>query len=81
MKTIDRHLEEMQIPLDELAERTGLSIERIEAIAVGRWTPGPEDRKKLAAGLEISVDEISWGHTISPRNIRYHQFGMPKDDE
>jgi transcriptional regulator with XRE-family HTH domain len=79
MKTIDVLIEERQIPLDELASTAGLSVERIAAIADGRWTPSPEERAKVAAALGVPVAEISWGHTMNPRNVRYHRFGLKED--
>ena len=79
MKTIDLLFEESGLTIDEIAARAQLSIERMEAIAVGRWTPGPDDRRRIAAAFGISVDEISWGHTMDPRNIRYHRFGLKEN--
>ena len=29
--------------------------------------------------IGVEVDDVSWGHTMAPRNIRYHQFGMKED--
>ena len=54
-------------------------VGRTEAIAVGRWTPSPAERVKVAGALGVSVEAISWGHTMDPRNIRYHQYGMQED--
>ncbi len=79
MKTIDLLFEESGLTLDDIAERAQLSIERMEAIAVGRWTPSPDDRRRIAAAFGTSVDEISWGHTMDPRNIRYHPFGLKEN--
>ena len=81
MRTLDLILEETGITHTQLAEKAGLPVERVEAIVAGRWTPSPADRKKLADSLGMQVEEISWGHTMPARNIRYHQFGMPKDEE
>jgi transcriptional regulator with XRE-family HTH domain len=79
IKTIDVLLEETDTTLDELAARAGLPIERVAAIADGRWTPSPAERQKLAAALGVSVTDISWGHTMNPRNVRYHRFGLKED--
>jgi transcriptional regulator with XRE-family HTH domain len=79
IKTIDVLLEETDTTLDELAARTGLPIDRVAAIADGRWTPSPAERQKLAAALGVSVTDISWGHTMNPRNVRYHRFGLKED--
>ncbi|MBI5761196.1 MAG: helix-turn-helix transcriptional regulator [Planctomycetales bacterium] len=79
MKTIDLLFEESGLTIDEIAERAQLSIERMEAIAVGRWTPSPDDRRRIAEAFGIPVDEVSWGHTMDPRNIRYHRFGLKEN--
>jgi hypothetical protein len=76
MKTIDLLFEETQWTIDDVAERAALSLDRVEAIAVGRWTPSPEERRKIARAFGLSVDDVSWGHSMDPRNIRYRQFGL-----
>ncbi|MCA9265277.1 MAG: hypothetical protein KDA60_15560 [Planctomycetales bacterium] len=74
--TVDRLLEERQIPLTLLVERSGLEKTRVEAIVAGRWLASPSERAAIALGLGATVDDIDWGHTMSPRNVRYHQFGL-----
>ena len=76
MKTIDVLFEEAGLTLDDVAERSGLSLERLEAIALGRWTPSPAERLLLAEALGAKVDDIAWGHTMDPRNIRYRRLGL-----
>ena len=79
MKTVDVLFDETGLTLDDVAERANLSNERVEAIIVGRWTPSPAERKKIAAAFDVSVAEISWGHTMDPRNVRYRRFGLKED--
>jgi len=79
MKTVDLLFEETGLMLEDVAERAGLLVERVEAIAVGRWTPNPNERRKIADAFSVSVDEISWGHTMDPRNIRYRRFGFAEE--
>jgi hypothetical protein len=79
MKTIDVLLEEHRLALDELAARAKLPIERVEAIVDGRWTPSPREREKLAAALGVPIAEVSWGHTMNPRNVRYHRYGLKEN--
>ena len=76
MKTIDLLFDERELSIKDVAERSGLTEQRIEAIALGRWTPSPDERRRVAAALDVAEDEISWGHTMDPRNVRYHRFGM-----
>ncbi len=50
------------ITIEQLADRSGLAPDRATAIALGRWTPSPAERLKIAAAFGVSVEEISWGH-------------------
>lgn len=79
MKTIDVLFEEQDLVIEDVAARTGLHEKRVEAIALGRWTPGPNERQKIAEALGVDVTEISWGHTMDPRNVRYRRFGLKED--
>jgi transcriptional regulator with XRE-family HTH domain len=76
MKTVDMLFEEAGCVVEDIAERTGLPPGRVEAIAVGRWLPNPREREKIAAAFGVPVDEVSWGHTMDPRNVRYRRFGL-----
>ena len=79
VKTVDVILEESGLWIEEIAERANLTEERVEAIALGRWTPSPDERRRIAHAFSISVDEVSWGHTMDPRNVRYRRFGLNED--
>ena len=79
MKTVDILFEESGLMVEDVAARSSLPEERVEAIAVGRWTPSPHERKRIAEAFGVSVDEISWGHTMDPRNVRYRRFGLKED--
>jgi hypothetical protein len=79
MKTVDLLLEEQTLSVEELAERCGLDAQRVLAIVDGRWLASPAERTAIAAALGAAVDQISWGHTMNPRNVRYHRFGLKED--
>ena len=79
MKTVDVLLEDLDIALDELAQAAGLTMERAEAIADGRWTPSPDERQRIARAFHMDVTQISWGHTMNPRNVRYRRFGLKEN--
>jgi hypothetical protein len=79
MRTVEHLFELTGITINELAERAGLTLRRVEAIVTGCWTPSPQERGKIAAVFGVPVAEVSWGHTMSPRNIRYHRFGLKED--
>jgi transcriptional regulator with XRE-family HTH domain len=76
MRTVDRLFEETGLTVEDIVERSGLPMSRVEAIAVGRWTPNPAERQKIAAAFNVTVEEVSWGHSIDPRNLRYRRFGF-----
>jgi len=65
--------------VERLAEAARLPVERVAAIAEGRWTPSPDDRERIAAAFGLPVSEISFGHTMNPRNVRYRRFGLKEN--
>ncbi len=79
MKTIDVLFEQTGSTVEDIAEASKLAEPRVEAIALGRWTPSPAERKALADAFGVSVEEISWGHTMDPRNVRYRRFGLKEN--
>lgn len=79
MKTIDALIEEAGTSVIHLAQKAGLALQRTQAIVDGCWLPSPAERQKIAAALGVEVDSISWGHTMSPRVVRYHRFGLKED--
>ncbi len=76
MRTVEHLLEETGLSIEELAERAGLPADRVAAIAEGRWTPTPADRERIAAAFGVPMAEVSFGHTMNPRNVRYHRHGL-----
>ena len=77
--TVDRLLEQSDFSLDDIVAKTALNKERAKAIISGRWLPSATERKAIAAALGVNVDDIDWGHTMSPRNVRYHRYGLRED--
>ena len=76
MRTVEHLFEQTGRTFEEIAERSQLTVQRVAAIAEGRWTPSPDERQRIADAFGLPVDEISWGHTMNPRNIRYGRFGF-----
>lgn len=79
MKYIDALMDERAVSAIQLAQTSRLPFERVLAIIEGRWLPSPDERKRLAAALDVAVDDIAWGHSMNPRNVRYHRFGLSQD--
>jgi transcriptional regulator with XRE-family HTH domain len=63
------------ITLEQLAERSALSADRVAAIVMGRWTPSPEERRKVAAVCDVPVEEIAWGHKTPIQHLYGHGPG------
>lgn len=76
---MDILLDQQQMTVDDLAEQTNLTLDRAEAIALGRWTPAPAERQRIAAAFGVKTEDVSWGHTMDPRNVRYRQFGLQEE--
>jgi lambda repressor-like predicted transcriptional regulator len=79
MKTVDVLLEELGLSIEGLAAKCALDAERLLAIVDGRWLSSPAERARIAAALGMDPAQISWGHTMNPRNVRYHRFGLKED--
>ena len=79
-QTIEWLVERAALTTQALADNSGLPIERVEAVLSGRWLPSPSERAKLARALGVLPEDVTWGHTMSPRNVRYHRFGFHDGD-
>jgi len=66
---------EQGLSVSQLAERSGIDESRALAIALGRWTPSPNERQKIAAALAVAVDEITWGHQTPIQHLYGHGPG------
>lgn len=61
--------------VEQLAERTGIERGRLEAILLSRWTPSPDDRRRIAEQLGVALDEITWGHATPIQHLYGHGPG------
>jgi transcriptional regulator with XRE-family HTH domain len=77
MKPLARLMEETGTSLETLVEASGLEAKLVKAIASGNYTPSPTERQRLAAALNVSVDDIAWGHAVPVDHLWGHgpQFG------
>ena len=69
LRTVDRLCAEHGLDARQLAERSGVDEQRVAAIMVGRWTPSPEDRDRIAAAFGLTREQIVWGHRTPVQHI------------
>jgi len=69
IKTIEQLCTERGWDARQLAAQSGVDEQRVLAIALGRWTPSPEDRDKLAAVFGLTRDQVAWGHKTPIQHI------------
>jgi transcriptional regulator with XRE-family HTH domain len=74
-KSIDELCHEKGISFEQLVERSGLELTRVQAIVLGRWTPSPAERLAIAAVIGVSVDEVTWGHKTPIQHLYGHGPG------
>ena len=65
----------LEVSFAQLVEQSGLDEGRVSAIFLGRWTPSPAERQKIAAVFGVAVDEISWGHKTPIQHLYGHGPG------
>lgn len=77
IKTVADWMAERGLDLPALVAASNLDRRVVEAIVHGRYTPSPEQRKRVAAALGVSPDQIAWGHTTQVSHVQGHgpQFG------
>lgn len=70
--TVRQLCEQHGISVRLLAERSGVDEHRVLAIVLGRWTPSPQERERIAAVFGLSKDQIVWGHVTPIQHIYGH---------
>ena len=70
MKTVSAWLQETGVTVDQLIAASKLDSKRVRAIVSGNYTASPSDRQRLASALGVSIDEISWDHSIGVQHLR-----------
>jgi transcriptional regulator with XRE-family HTH domain len=71
-QTIDKLCAEHGLNVRQLAERAGLDEQRVAAIVLGRWTPSPVERDKVASIFGLTRDQIVWGHKVPVQHLYGH---------
>jgi transcriptional regulator with XRE-family HTH domain len=72
LQGVDELCRQHQMDYRQLAEKAGLEEQRVLAIVLGRWTPSPQERDKVAAVFGLTRDQISWGHKTPIQHIYGH---------
>jgi hypothetical protein len=77
VKTVTELMAGRGIDLPKLVELTGLDRRVVEAIVGFRYTPSPDDRRRIAAALGAEPGEVAWGHSAQVQHVQGHgpQFG------
>lgn len=74
-KSVAELCQQRKMTVEELAEQSGLEQGRATAILLGRWTPSPQERQKIAAVFDVAVSDITWGHKTPIQHIYGHGPG------
>lgn len=74
-RNVDELCAQFQLDYRQLAARAGLDEQRVLAILLGRWTPSPSERDKVAAVFGLTRDQIAWGHKTPIQHIYGHGPG------
>jgi hypothetical protein len=72
LKSVAELCLEQKIDHHQLAARAGLEDGRALAIVLGRWTPSPEERDRVAAVFGLTRQQIAWGHKTPIQHIYGH---------
>jgi hypothetical protein len=67
--------EQQHVSVADLVTRTGLDDNRVIAIIMGRWTPSPAEREKIATVFDLKPDQIAWGHKTPVQHLYGHGPG------
>jgi hypothetical protein len=68
-RTVEQLCNEYRIDVRELATRSNLDEQRVLAIALGRWTPSPDERDQIAAAFGLTRDQVVWGHKTPVQHL------------
>jgi transcriptional regulator with XRE-family HTH domain len=75
LKRVDELCQDHRVVIKQLAEKSGLDEQRVLAIVLGRWTPSPSERDRIAAVFGLTRDQIVWGHKTPIQHIYGHGPG------
>jgi hypothetical protein len=68
-KSVDELCVERKLDVKKLAELAELDESRVLAIVLGRWTPSPAERDRIAGVFGVAREQIAWGHKTPIQHI------------
>ena len=71
-RTVEELCVEHRLDYRQLAEKAGLDEQRVLAIVLGRWTPSPQERDKVAGVFGLTREQVTWGHKTPIQHIYGH---------
>jgi len=71
-KSVDELCRESVLDYRQLAAKSGLDEQRVLAIVLGRWTPSPSERDRIAGVFGLTREQITWGHKTPIQHIYGH---------
>jgi len=76
-RTLSEWMHQLRLDEDQLVAASSLDRKVVEAIIAGRYTTSPDQRKRIAAGLGLSVQDVKWGQAVDVDHMYGHgpQFG------
>jgi transcriptional regulator with XRE-family HTH domain len=74
-RSVDELCRQHGLDAKQLADKAGLDEQRVYAIVLGRWTPSPGERDRIAAAFGLTRDAIAWGHKTPIQHIYGHGPG------
>jgi ribosome-binding protein aMBF1 (putative translation factor) len=77
VKTVAAWMADRNLDVAALVAASALDRRVVEAIARGRYTPSPEQRRRLADALGVAPEQVAWGHAAAVDHMYGHgpQFG------
>jgi hypothetical protein len=72
IKSVDQLCSEHRLDYRQLAGKAGMDEQRVLAIVLGRWTPSPAERDRVAAVFGLTRDQVGWGHKTPIQHIYGH---------
>ena len=69
LKTVEELCLTHKFDVRQLADKSGIDEQRVLAIVLGRWTPSPAEREKVAGVFGLTREQIAWGHKTPIQHI------------